>query len=436
VLLTHNGRQFALGVDWATAHDSGEVRRMSKARARACRVVRPVGGKFWLGLYDAPIRGKVFSAALAIGKAEPNAVVAERVSDTHSWLCSIQDGLPVVGYDLLVPNEEARDLASQWTASFTKSGFIGDLPGAKCQVASLLDEFEQLVSAKSVPSKDVAAMRLQKQGVSLSSIAGIVALGCLVIGLYAGWGYWQRLRQSSAAQQMSLSAAAQQAINAEKVAADRKRRTQEFQAQVVAARSELQRAESSSPTPLWRAWTDVRRSLPISSYGYSPVSLNCGTAECQVEWQGLGTLTQPVDKARLTGVIPNLEPTLAATSKFRLQPAAETREPGRKFASPQELRMAIVNAAIVAAPGLVVDAMTPVTLTPPADLGLQPVTVGARGRWRFAASGPTGPIAAEEVFKFLATWPVQLTSLQYGAVGTGSGGAITVEGTYVLIDAN
>jgi hypothetical protein len=198
----------------------------------------------------------------------------------------------------------------------------------------------------------------------------------------------------------------------------------------------LLRAESTSAEPVWRAWAQVRRGLPISSYGYSPVSMSCTLTDCQVEWQGTGALTQPVDKARLINVVANLEPTLAATSKFPLAVIAEPRELAQRYETPQALRMAMANAAIVAAPGLTLDVMAPVTLVPAQDLGLQSVTVGARGHWRFAASGPTGPLQVEEVFRFLAGWPVQLASLQYSAVGTGNGGPIVVEGIYVLVGAN
>lgn len=431
MLLTHAGRQFAVGLEWSTAVSSGEVKRTSKSKPKAFRVVRPVGGTYWLGLYDGPVKGAAYSAALAVGQVEPNAVVCEQVSDTHSWLCSVQDGLPTIGYDLLVPNGEARALASEWTASFGKSSFVGDLPGAKCTVSSLLDGFEQLVKAKGISSKDLAAMRLGRQGISVRSIATMVAMGCVAIALLWGWKYWEKLRTAQLAQKMTLANAAKSAMNAEQVEADRRRRIAAFNNQVAGMRVELENQARTSHAPLWANWHEIRRRLPVSLAGYAPASMTCTITECTVLWQGSGAFTHPADKRLLPNVIADDEPNLAAKSKFPVSASATLRPPAPLFGSAQALRLSMVNAAFGRLGGLQVDPMEPVVATPAPDLGIQPVALGARGKWRLSLGGPMALVQAEEAFQFLQQWPVQLVSVSFGSLA--SGGSIALEGSYALV---
>jgi hypothetical protein len=77
-----------------------------------------------------------------------------------------------------------------------------------------------------------------------------------------------------------------------------------------------------------------------------------------------------------------------------------------------------------------VEAMRPITLTPPPDTGLSPVTVGYQGKWSATASGATAPVVAQDVMRFASHWPVVLNTVDFEAL-TGQG-SITVEGSFVM----
>ena len=439
MLLTHQKRHYALGLAWATAHDAAEARRESKNRPKAHRVVLPSGGQFWLGLYDEPVKGNTYAAALAIGLVEPNVIVCEAVSDTHSWICSIVDGLPVVGYDRLELTEDARDTVGEWTSMFHKAGFVGDLPGAKASLVEVLEQLGQAIDTKRINGKQLAATRLQSQGISLGSVevsarsvASVMVLAALPALGWFGWQAWLKIKAASAAQQLSMANAAKQAMNAEQIAAERRARAADFQRQVAAKRAELEQQAKASSDAVWHEWHAIRRALPVSAFGYQPTTMKCDTGSCQVEWSGSGPFTLPADKARLPGVLPNMEPTLTASSRFPLSSAPLARPDLVSYTRPEELRFALANAAILHLPGLQVDAMQPVVMTPAPDLGLAPVTLGATGKLRVTLDGRAPLVMAEGAHRFLSQWPVHLTSIRFDSLNQASG--ITLEGTYIVVE--
>lgn len=433
MLLRHHNKDYALGLMWASAHDAGEARRESKSRPKAHRVLLPAGGQFWIGLYDEPVKRNTYAAALAVGLVEPNVIVCEQVNDAQTWVCSIVDGLPVVGYDLLVPNDEARDTVAQWTSMFVKAQFIGDLPGAKSSLVEVLDALAKAIKSKSksISAKQLAAIRLQRQGISVGSIATMTAILCIPLAGWFGWQAWLKIKASSTARQLSMASAAKHVMNAERAAAERRERIEDFRRQVAVKRAELERQGGTPPEPVWRQWNAVRRALPIIAHGYKPMSMSCDTASCKVDWTGAGPFTLPSDKRLLPGVLPNVEPTLAATSQFPLTPPGTTRAPLYAYTAPEALWFALASAATVSLPGLQVDAMQPVVVSPPPELGLSPVTIGAVGKLRIALNGPTALVLADDVYSFLSLWPVQLTSIRFDALGL-TAGAISIEGTYIL----
>ncbi len=430
MILQHQSKQFALGLTWASAHDAAEARRESQSRPRAHRVLLPSNGQFWIGLYDEPVKGVSYAAALAVGLIDPNVIICERVSETHSWLCAIVEGLPVVGYDHLVVNEEARDTVSQWTSFFPKAQFVGaDLPGAKSSLSEVLDELAKAIATKRITPKQLVAIRLRRQGISLTSVVAAVGILSLPILGYAGWVSWNKILASSSAQKVSMANAAKQALNAEQAAAEKRKKIAQFGLQVAAKRADLDRQSATHPEPLWRQWHSKRK-LPLVAYGYQPSSMNCDASSCTLQWVGSGAFTLPADKLRLPSVVPNMEPTLSATSIFPLTPTTMTRSGATPFLTPESLRFAFANAASVALPALQIEAMTPVVLSPPQELGLAPVHVGAIGKWSLALNGPMALVSAEDAFSFLKPWPVQLTSIKFETLGATAGG-ITVEGTYI-----
>ncbi len=253
MLLHHQNKHYALGLQWATALDASEARRECKNRPKANRVLMPAAGRVWVGLYDEPVKVATYAAALAAGLIEPNVIVCEQVDETHSWICSIVDAMPVAGYDLLLPTAEARDTVAQWPSMFPKAQFIGDLPGAKSALVEVLDELEKGIASKSISAKQVAAIRLQSQGVSMASVVTIMAVLAIPVLGWFGWQAWVKIRAASAAHQVSMTTAAQQAMNAEQIAAERRRKTEEFHRAVAAKRAELERQASTAPGPIWRA---------------------------------------------------------------------------------------------------------------------------------------------------------------------------------------
>ena len=429
-----SGRSYALGLQWSIALSSREAQQEAKTLPKANRVIYPSNGQYWLGLDLDFSAEPAYAAALVVGSIEPNSIICHPLKDETSWVCALLDGLPAAEYDVIVPSDQARDLVSEWGSIFAKSTvYIGNIAGSKMPLEECLAEFDRRLADKAdkaITRKLLKQFKLVKPGVSVVSIGLVMLVLAIPVAGFLGYTAYKRVKQADIDRNMSIAAMANQALNAEKMAAERAKKIALFESQVAAKRLELAAAESSSQAGVWRQWQSVRTQLPLVSHGYSPMTMNCERASCSVNWLGQGLYTLPVDKRLLPGVVPNVEPTLKAISVFPIAASPAQTVAKLRYESPEALRFALASAATAALPSLVVDPMQPVVLTPPPELKLPPVNAGTVGKWRVVLQGPLAPLQVQDAFVFLDRWPVEITSLRYGSLS--DVGEIEIQGNYVL----
>lgn len=418
----------ALGVEWLLPKSKAEIRTAKKSRPKQASVFVSAEAGDWLG-FHAAAAGKVYAGALLVSMVEPNAVVYCPISEELSWICAISEGMPVVGYDEVLPVGEARSKAKDWSNLFANADIIGDLSGAKATVQDVLNKLEQELDSKSLSKKQLASALMVKDGISIVRVA---VMGSIVFGvMLAGWGAktYKETQERQERERVSLQEAAKRVLaeklDHEKAEAQRQEALKELAVKVAAAKAGLK--ERVNPALVWAGMTRVRQGLPISMYGYKPQSYECGADACKVEWLGAGAFTNAADKLRLPGVERTLSNDLKATSSFELKGTRDVL-PKVRAASPEELAFLIQSRFGAKVSGFMVQPSQPVTVEGPKGVK-EPEVIGQVGKWHMTVQGATALLQVAEITRLMAHWPVRVTSMKYQPVAS----SIDVDGEYVFV---
>ena len=419
-------------MNWSMPISRSEIRSARRRQAKNSCVLSSVGPQHWLGFHEA-LSGRVYAGALLVGMVKHDAIVFHPVSDDAAWVCAIVDGMPVVEFDKVLPLTEARDIAGEWGALFPKAEWLGDIAGAQLSLKNVFDLLDEGLKAKTIHKKQVDATLLRHAHFSPVRVGKVVLKSGAILGLaYGAFLYVQDLRKQTLAEQAArdaqIQAAAKAKIQGEQEAAQRARLAA-FQAQVDAVRAQY--LERTSLAGLWDAFSDVRRSLPLSLYGYKPQAIECTIEQCRVNWAGAGRLTSVAAKLYLPQVEPNLTPDLLATSVFPHELDQEALPPSQ-MRSGDDARFLIQSFFALHVKSLRVNAAQPITVAPPAALKSIPETVAQVGTWQIQVQGNTALMDAQAVLDMVAQWPMRLTGIRYQP------GARTFElsGDYVFLSAS
>lgn len=419
MLITEHKRPLAVGLEWSMAPNEKELRAESRRKPKAHRVIGRRPGQLWLGLYEEPYKGAAYAGALIVGMVEPKAIVCEPVNEEQSWVCAISDGMPLVGHDQLVPTANARRTVMDWMTRFPNSALIGTgVHGRKFTLQEVLEAFERSVEGKQTTAKQLAAAKLEAQSMPWLAVVKIVGACLLPVAAYFGWQHWEQSSLARRDQKVSVARLANEVVNAEKLAAQRKLLTDNFHRSIADKRAELTSVSDTDSMMAWQEWERVRKSIPLTSRGYVPQRLECDLKVCQLGWAGAGPFTRPSDKLDLPGVVADLEPTLTAKSEFVL-PAEKLnarKTQGRTVTGAAELRFAIVS-NLMGFPNLIVEPAQAAIVTPAPDLGLKPITVGAMGTWRLSFNDRFALLQAREWQQRIASWPMKATKVRYSGLG-------------------
>lgn len=419
----------ALGMEWVMPTSKAEIRAEKKARAKQNFVFSEASGQYWLGFHSA-VTGKVYSAAFLVALVKPNAVVYCPVDDAHGWVCAITEGMPVVGYDKILPLSEARSTAIEWSNLFNHAEVVGELSGSQCSVPEVFESLSQELASKTINKGQLAMAMLSGGSISVKRI-GVFAGAVFLIGVAAfGVKVFRETQAKREHEQITLQEAAQQLLaekmNREKVDAERKALAAAYAAKVAAERTGMR--VRVSPWSLWSGVTGVRRSLPVSLYGYKPQTFDCTTDSCRVEWVGSGRFTSPVDKLRLPNVERSMTAELKANSTFGVSSVKDSM-PGSRAGNAEELAFVLQSSFAMKGANFQLQPPQPVVVDVPKGMNGAPEIIGHVGKWHASFQGATALLQATEFMQQAARWPIRVSSVKYQSLAS----IVDVDGEYVFV---
>lgn len=417
------GHSFAAGLTWE-AFDGGDNEASAKAgssHSYYCgRTSEAAAGTIGLGSRSA--EGLV-SAGVLIGALHKNALVYSKLPGTDLyWVCLISDGLPSPGFDLVLDNEAD---ANRWYGeAFTfldAVGFarIGNASSSTSTLEVALEEaIEHVAGAGATSKAKVAALvpfRLRAKKFNWLRFV-LVLVGLLVVAALVVAGILYREQLASKEKARALLQEAMRTAAAKEAEAARKRALRnEFEAKVSTEREKFGR--SNIAFSQWSACEAVRKSLPLSAYGYTPQKLECDFAEGKalVHWVPSGQAVRLADRAALPGIVDKYEPTNPAVSQFDLK-GLDSGSVAVAL-NPSAVRMAILDWAGVRMRTLRLSPVEDVVLTPPPDIagddGLKPVRIGGKSEVTFQATGAMELLVAGHAIKLLDSFAVGLTKVEW-----------------------
>ncbi len=428
----------ALGIDWSFPSNLREVRAEKKRRAKDYFVLSSVGSQHWLG-FHAPVPGKVYAAALLVAMVKPNAVVYFPVNEyseggntmySDAWVCAISDGMPVPGYDKVLPIVEARNTAIEWASLFPKAEMVGEISGAQSTLADVIGVVDEGLQSKAIQKKQIAVALLNKHGVSVARIAAVAVLAGVAVACFFGYQAYSDMKRKGAESQLSADDAARQfAMSSQekaRIEAEQKQKLAEFQGQLDAAK--ISSNLRPSVGALWSGFVTTRQALPVSKNGYKPQSVDCTPTGCRVTWLGAGRFTSAAGKLALPNVERNLTSDLSAVSVFPVVVGTDTM-PASSAKTADELRFLFQSHFGLHAKNFQADASQPVVISPPAGLTLPPQTVADVGKWRVQIQGSAAVIDAKIMLGMLAKWPVRVQAIKYQPAAS----LVELEGEFVFL---
>lgn len=418
----------ALGVEWLLPKNKSEIRLAKKSRSKQSMVFVSTDVGDWIGFHAAGV-GKVYSGALLVAMVEPNAVVYCPINEEMSWICAISEGMPVVGYDEVLPTSEARNKAKGWSNLFANADIIGELSGAKATVQDVLSVLEQELESKSLSKKQLAGALLVNNSIS---VVRIVVMSSIVFGvMLVGWGVktYKETQERKERDRLSLKEAAKRSF-IEKLDYERAYNQQQQALKNLAIKVASEKVairERVNPALMWDALTKVRQSLPPSMYGYKQQSYECGTDVCKVEWLGVGKFTNAAGKLSLPGVERSLSNDLKATSSFDIKRKRDVL-PRVNAANIEELAFLTHSKFSTQVQGFALKPAQPVTVE-----GIKGVkeseVIGYVGKWHMTIQGATALLQVAEITRLMSDWPIRLTNIRYQPMAS----SVDLDGEYVFV---
>ena len=429
MLLKHDDFNLAVGVDWVMPGSQKEAKSMRRERSKSDFVLVQYGRQILLGTHESLKQSNVHAGALLVALIKPNSIIIHPVDDENVWVCAILDGIPAVGYDKVFTNQEGREKVIEWSSAyFTNAEIIGDMVGASGDLASVLAEVKESIASKSIKKKQLSEIVFKSTGANLKVF---ILLAIICASAAAGYIYYNKHKEAQ--KKLILESANQ--INSSKGAFDvlktkaeqealRAQLQAKFNQDVAGAKKLL--AERVPLLDIFNSFDSIKKSMPISLYGYRPERIECGIAQCKLHWMGSGKFTRMADKLLLPNVEQTFNPDFSAVSNFPFTSSVEVlkKSPGDSKHDYMIflMRDRFLNVATF-------DAPTPISITPPAGSDLQAVEIGHSGKVRVKLQGPAALIGLADTFKLLNEFPIKVTSLKY-QIGSPS---IDIDGEYVFL---
>lgn len=185
--------KLALGLEWNPLTDANLKK---EAEALAGKRKKPLGaiysdssiGIAQVALTDDKKHSGAIAAAAALALVFPNVLIVQATSKDHVWVCFVQDGQVIIGYDFVAKKEDAKRILNDFLeseeeidplenceviADKTTSNFLFDIVKEEPKVMTLEDALGS--SELSFP-KDFSSLRIKPlKSSSLLLVGGTVA---------------------------------------------------------------------------------------------------------------------------------------------------------------------------------------------------------------------------------------------------------------------
>lgn len=208
---------------------------------------------------------KVYAGALILAATGSSVAIYQPIDDDNVWVCAASNGLPLIGFDAVLPKDEAIAQLQEIEDLLGKIAIYGDGAGVVGTVDDLIDITN---------NKSMKAAQLFKESRAPIIIAG----GAIAILLTLGGAYFyitQKENERLEQQQLALAQAqAAQAAEQARIALE--------QFVSLSNANFLTYPDMGSHV---KNWLNVFRSLPLSENGWSPSELDCEPSQCKILWQ-------------------------------------------------------------------------------------------------------------------------------------------------------
>jgi len=364
--------------------------------------------------------GKTLCGAALVASVAPSAFVYHSIGATEGgeelvWICGIQQGIPVPGFEDVVVVAEAREKYTTFASASDDVLLIGTLDEAK----SSLEEILQRVEPKALKGAVLKASGLQL-GHALAIMLVVVLAIVFVVGYF-------QLEEKRKREKLEWEEMVRRQAKSE---AERKRLDdlrKAFEEKVAAKREELAAQRDSALTV--SAWLDfLAQEVPVSHKGWVPLRASCRTEGCMVFWRPTAAAL-PIDGRHLPGALHGWAANEVSTNFPLKALPREVRIPADDEFQYRLLSMAGVTAGqanVVQAP-----APAPVVISPPAELkDLQPVTLGTVGTFKVSF---TNLLALRAFLNVIRPYAVEIDHFEATAFAPSIGSpGWSLEGRYIV----
>ena len=423
----------------------------------------------WIGFYrlnalasSMPEPKQIHCAALCMAVLVQDAIVCQPLHDGCVWLCVIKAGRPVVGFDLLLGPGEIQSHLDFCQRVFKKSAAQAQT-GTQAEQGSfeVIEAFDLLKRLETEKikntdiTKNIKASRLRaldskgwsrlraialalSAAVALSIISGL-ALGGGVVAVLSDkieppWlqsssllggavndvQHWVReeffpeYEQQEVSRLASLAAQKQEMQSSEireKALSQLRQKSQQFELNVERFRGQQERMRYKvSAIEFWKAFNQVRQSVPISFKGRQMRHLKCVAAQCDLVWTSgqVGTQNNSTQVDLSLKEVP-LETQRVDQFDLFMQSVKEqfVHVPMNwSENSPFEY-------SLVLGEGTVQSSQKSLLQEGRVKIQGEQWLIAKTGEWSLSLSGETMLVQGDDFVKSLSKWPMELSEVSY-----------------------
>lgn len=263
---------------------------MASTQAEIRTIAREVGAKYGIlvssdtvsvvGLSREKSTAACGAAWLAAALGNDDSILIERVGMRDYWVCTLSEGAPLPGHDMVIEGEEAM---REKVAEILRSGsyrIYSSIPDLPFEITSPKGFAELVTATPVIRIRQVAGVNLKLAGVST-----LVLL--LAIGYFVGDNLWQERKRKLARDEVALA-------TAQREAAARQNEEQVRREAIEDARTAIINEILSQPaaTAALAAWRNTIHSMPVYPAGWTLVSAECSASRCSARYERgpLGTM--------------------------------------------------------------------------------------------------------------------------------------------------
>ena len=274
--------------------------QLKRAHKKFGYVIHQNGVHAWLGFHEDVDLAPVYAGALLLGLLKPNCIVHMALEHQLFWFCVVQNGLPLVGVDLILDKRHIQHHVQQYSTLFPLYEVLG-LDGTQGPgLTALIDAWRLQMPSLSLEAKHLSALLVispaQRRRVRRriwALVLSVLALCFLLLELLDVQLHLQAEAKQKIESSLKSTRLAELALQSQAV--------QRKEAQGYAKRFSEEREKYLSlndPVAFWHAFNGLRHAIPLSINGLHPLVLQCEAHACVVNWALRGDLTGALKSAR------------------------------------------------------------------------------------------------------------------------------------------